>query len=325
MAFGVSSVAKNEGSAKKEVDYNAMNKHVVETANLLQPETLVGYVSAIVDLGEQDQPDAEYVFEGNAEAEAAEIEKNPNTYFEDGIDEKTKKKVRLKCWPQRPIQSVAVAVDFPDIIVDKGQFFGTSNPQPLRLWLGGQFYIHDVGMVIGRPTPLKITKATGAWSFDKKHLFHKMAVTSKLITPDDVFLPQQIDQLLGKAFQFQAHVYFKENKGKQYYTENIKFIGGLGRGQAQPEIISDLVLIQFNEENDETSLGSLRNHVLNTIRRAKNFEGSKLQAQLEAKGFDSKATPSEDQPEDKPVSKVTPAKVKAKVTEVPEEDEDIPF
>ena len=301
MAFNVTA-STHSSSDQPKVDYEKMNQYLVDTAGLQTKEVLAGYISGIVDLGEQEQEDAEVVFNGDANDESAILEKFPNNYFKDGIDEETKKPVRLKCWPQKPIQSVAVAVDFPDIIIDKGQFYGESNPQPLRMWLGGQFFIQNVGMVVGRPTPLKENTSLGKWSFDKKHLFHKMAVACKLIKSDEIFKPQDIDQLLGKAFQFETQIYFKESKGKKYLTEYIKFNGGLGRGQSIPEIVNPPFVVQFTEKNDEEALGQLRWHIINTIKRAKNYEGSEIQKQLEA-------NESEDsQKESKPSAPVTSVK-----------------
>jgi hypothetical protein len=282
MAFEVYGVDQKESGSEKKVDFEKLNEYVVSTAQLENRETLVGVVSMIVDIGTQEQPDAEVTFVGDEEDEKKAIAEKPQTYFKDGFDPETKKPVRLKCWAQKPIQSVAVAVDFPDIIVDKGQFFGESKPLPLRLWLGGQFYIPDVGMVIGRPTPLKVNKKLGDWSLDQKHLFYKMAVASKLIKPGEVFKPQQIDQLLGKAYQFEAQVFFKENKGKKYYTEYIKFVSGLGRGQVEPELVVQPMMIQFNKENDPSAIKDLRNHVVNTLKRAVNYQGSAIQKQIEA-------------------------------------------
>jgi hypothetical protein len=322
MAFAVSSVAKTDNS-KNAVDYDALNRYVVETANLEQQETLVGYVSAIVDLGEQEQEDSEVPFIGSEEDEAAEIEKHPATYFKDGINETTKKPQRLRCWPNRAIQSVTLAIDFPDIVVDKGQFFGESNPLPLRLWLGGKFYVKDAGMIVGRPTPLKINKSMGFFSFDKKHLFHKMAKDCKLIGSEEAFLPQQIDQLLGQAFQFSAQVFFKENKGKEYYTEYVKYVGGLGRGQTPPELLTQPILIQLNENNPEEYVKMLPSHIINTIQRAKNFEGSKLQKQLEER-YAQKEEAEEAPPAPKaPAAKVAKPAVKKPVVE--DEDLESPF
>lgn len=178
-----------------------------------------------------------------------------------------------------------MAVDFPDILVDKGQYFGESKPLPLRLWLGGQFYIPDVGMVVGRPIPLKVVKnKDNKWSFKDNHTLYKMAVGAKLIQPGEVFVPQRIDELLGKPLQFEAQVFFKESKGKQYYTEYVAYKTGLGRGQAAPDISSNLITVEFNKQNSEEAIGEIRSHIVNTMKRAGNFEGSVIQKQLAEKG-----------------------------------------
>lgn len=308
MAFDAYAPTASNSSNRKEVDWNALNTYVVETANLQEPETLVGVVVGIVDLGTQPQPDAENVFKGSADDEEAEILKNPNTYFKDGLDPQTRKPARLKCYPQKPQQSIAIAVDFPEIMIDKGQFFGESNPQPLRMWLGGSFYTEGKGMVVARPTPLKVVNidkeaAKPKWSFSPLHLCYKMAVGAKLVKPGEVFLPNQIDKLVGKAFQFQVQIFMKEVKGKEYFTENIKFVGGLGRGQVAPEV-ENTFLIQFNKPNNPEDLKQLRNHVLNTIKAAQNYVGSVIQGQLE----DQEESEEEKPIDEKPVQKKTSQK-----------------
>lgn len=328
MSFDAYSANENESkSTGNTVDFNELNKYVVETAQLENREVLVGYVSSIVDLGTQEQQDAEVEFKGNAEDEEKEIAEKPQTYFKDGKDSQTGKPVRLKCWPQKPVQCVAVAVDFSDVILDKGKFFGQSKPLPLRLWLGGQFYLQDKGMVIGRPTPLKVNKSLGEWSFDKKHLFHKMAVASKLVKPDEVFLPKDIDKLLGKAFQFEAQVFFKESKGKSYYTEYVKFVGALGRGQAEPELLTTPTLIQFNKENDPDAIKELRAHVVNTMKSASNYEGSVVQKQIEElRGGSNNSQESNNSKEEKQTPKAAEEKPKKVFSDAPMDfDDDIPF
>ena len=324
MAFDAYSETKSGNGAAQEskVDWDAMNKYVVETANLQQRETLVGYIAGIVDLGTQALDDAEAVFAGSPEEEAEIIAEKPNTYFKDGIDPVSKKPVRLKCWPQDPAQCVTLAIDFPDIMLDKGQFFGEENaePKPLRLWLGGQFYNQSLGkMVVARPTPLKVNKKLGDWSFDQKHLFYKMAVADKMIKPGEVFVPKDIDKLLGKAFQFTAQVFFKPGKdGKSYYTEYINFIGALGRGQATPEVKTTPLIIQMNKQSSEQAVKEVRAHVLNTCRLASNWEGSALQKQV-----DSIRSPQEDKSESKSVSSSSGAS--RQVDDFDDDFDSIPF
>lgn len=289
MAFDVE-VTKNEGSSNKPaVDWAAMNQYVVDTCKLQKPKTIVGVVAGIVDLGKQDQPDAEYPFTGSAEDEAAAIAEKPDTYFKDGVDAVSKKKVRLKCWPVKPVQCVAVAVDFPRIMLDKGQFFGddSGEQKPLRMWLGDTFWMEGIGSVVARPTPLKVTNLEkdrnkkARWSLSQLHLFYKMAVASEMIEPGDVFDPARIDELIGKAFQFQVQIYMREGKdGKEYMTEKIKFVGGLGDGQTVPENPNEPFMVMFNRINSEEALKNLRVHVINTIKRAENYNGSSIQKQL---------------------------------------------
>lgn len=333
MAFKTVAVGQSSGGDRPQVDWNEVNSYVVEAAGLQERETLIGVVAGVVDLGIQIQEDAEVAFVGTEEDELAEIEKNPNTYFKDGFDPQSKKTTRMKCWPQKPIQSVAVAVDFPDIEIDKGKFFGTSNPQPLRLWMGGQFYMESTGLVIARPTPLKVVNLEkdrskkAVWSFSPLHLFYKMAKDAKLIKPGESFLPNNIDQLVGKAFQFEAQVHFKEHKGKEYYTEYVKYVGALGRGQVAPESENSFI-VQFDEPNDPEALKQLRSHVINTIKLAQNLNGSVLQKELELDDNAVNSQPQKEEPkvvktEAKPTKAEKPKKVAPPPTD--DDDDDAPF
>ena len=68
------------GGAKREVDWNAMNKHVIDAAKTQEKARSVpGIISGIVDLGEQNLDDAEQEYKGDAAAEAKEIEAKPAT------------------------------------------------------------------------------------------------------------------------------------------------------------------------------------------------------------------------------------------------------
>ncbi|MGL5075071.1 MAG: hypothetical protein ACRDBG_04435, partial [Waterburya sp.] len=190
----------------------------------------------------------------------------------------------------KPIDSVAVAIDFPEIMLDKGVYFGAkdSEPKPLRMWLGDQFFIKDVGSVISRPTPMKWSNLekdrskAPKFSLAANHIFYKMAIASKIISPGETFVPDRIDELLGKAFQFQAQIFLREDEktGKEYLTEKIKFVGGLGRGQVAPDGATEPFMVMFDSENDESVIKQLRAHVINTIKNAVNYDGSAIQKQL---------------------------------------------
>lgn len=331
------------GNSESNIDFEAINRYRVEAAGLQDRETLGGRVAAVIDLGVQKQADAETVFTGTPEEEEAIMAEYPDTYFKDGIDQDTKKEVRLKCWPQKPVQCVVLAIDFDDIIVDMAAAYGEpSDPKPLRLYTGNQFFIQGQGMVVARPTPLRVvnldkTRKTKRWSLAQNNMLHKMAVAAKLIKADEAFLPDRIDELLGKAFQFDAQVYFKQSGQKEYFTEYLRFASALGRGQTVPELSTTPYVVQFDEENPDEAIIELRQHVINTIKGAENYKGSVIEKQIntlrkrkETQADDGDTDPDreEEQEESKPTPKVAgrkPAAKPAKPKEQDAADGDVPW
>jgi len=305
-------------SDKPTVKFDELNKYVVETCQLQQPETLLGVISVIADLGTQKLPDAEYdldkedvdlTIEQLSEKYSKDITEGKITKFGKSYDSVKKEWVVRKFVKQADRQAIVMAIDFPDIMLDKGQFFGETepNPKPLRLWLGGQYWNKFIGekgkMLVQNVIPLKVTNIAQppakVWSMNPKSIPHKMAVAAKIIETGEAFLPQDIDKLLGKTLQFKAQVFFnKGTDGKQYYTEKVSFAAGLARGQKERQV-DKTYLIQFNKENDQQALKELRAHVINTIEQATNFEGSVIQKQLdEVRGSNTstevKETPKQD-------------------------------
>lgn len=270
-----------------KVNWEELNKYVVETAQLEQRETLTGIISMIVDLGLQPQEDSKVVFTGTKEEEAEIISKFPSTYFEDGYDFNTKANARMRCWTNKATQCVAVAVDFPDIVIDKGKFFGESKPLPLRLWLGGvKFDSESRKMLIQRPSVLRVvnldkTRNTKKWSLSSNSTLYNMAVGSKLITAGEVFLPNRIDELLGKPLQFEVQVSFNDGKdGKRYYNEYIKYKSALARGQVAPSLPYEPKLVTFDSTNSVETIKEIREHVLNTIKLATDYSGSEIEKSI---------------------------------------------
>lgn len=337
MAFGVRGNTQAENTNKVTVDWKALNEYVVNTAGLQQEETMVGIISGLYDVGVQEQEDAKMEWKGTPEEEAEEIAKSSNTYFEDLYDYEDKKTKRYKRWPQRPVQQVVYAIDFPEIMLDKSQFFGIekADPKPLRLLLGGEFTKTGGVKIAAKPLALTIRKndKTGnKWSFTPNSTMHKMAVGAKIISKDDAFLPQDIDKLLGKALQFKVRVYFNADG---YYTEKCAFVAGLGRSQAVPEFDESLLhIVQFDAENVEADLKQLRVSVRNTMAMASDYASSKLEAQLNKLFPNSKASTAPPEPSkapsESPVAPKAKAAPKAAVSgnEPPPSidfDDDIPF
>ena len=287
MAFNTYGAEQSE-KRESSVDYDALNKYVVETVQAEQPETMVGVVSMIVDLGTQKLPDAEYEVDDEDkgltvdelnEKHKESIESGKITKY--GMAYDNGKQVIKKFVPQKDRQAIVYAVDFPDVIIDKGQFFGQSNPQPLRLFSGGQFW-NGEKMIVQNMIALKVTKddnieGGSVWTMKPNTTLYKMALGAKIIETGKAFNPSRIDELLGKSLQFEIQVF---KNSKSYYTEKLKYVGGLGRGQ-QPLSLDKTYMIEFNGDNDVEGLKQLRANIVNTIKNATNYQGSKIQQQLE--------------------------------------------
>lgn len=328
--FNVTTTTQTSGAERKEVNWDELNQHVIEAAGTAnKARSIPGVISGIYDLGEQEREDGEKVFVGTAEDEAAEIAKKPNTYFKDGKDENGKA-VRLMCWPQKAVQQVAIAVDFPQVLVDKGQFFGNSNPLPLRMLLNGEFSLSDGIRIVGRPYSITETKHDiggnkSVWAFAKNNGLHKLADAVEILDSNKLFTKNRIGELLGKVALFQFRVYMKPSKkdpSKSFFTEEIKLSGVIPEGVNVPEIPDGILHgVNLYGQNDEEAVKQLRLAVKNTIKRANNYEGSDIKKSFDAQAAGNgnttapqeKATPVDDTPPQAPTNIE------------PQLDDDVPF
>ena len=336
MAFKVTvSNTTTSTSAKPTVDFDQLNEYVVETAECQQPETLNGVIVGIIDLGNQKLPDAEYdVDSGDEDLSVEELEakyadeiaagKISKFDFVKDWSTRPPKDVIKKFVPQKDRQCITYAVDFMDIMLDKGQFFGEkSEPKPLRMYFGGQYYHQGLKkMIVQNLLPLKITNIAKdtrndkLWSLSPKSQLHKMAVAAKIINTGEAFLPDQIDELLGKTLQFKVQIGFNEKGDKKYYFEKMSFVGSLQRKDKPFENV-DTFLIEMDGDNDPEALKNLRKHIINTQMMATNWSGSALEKQLNEvrpNSFNEKGSPAV-------VKKETPKAVVEDSTDVNDDDD----
>ena len=305
MAFKISaSNAKTSAtnSDRPQVDYKALEDYIIETVDCEQPETLNGVIVGLVDLGEQAIKDSEYDVDSGDESLSVEelMEKYADKLAENftgadqygkivkfdlAYDSKLGKKVIKKFVKQAPRQCVSYIVDFPSIIVDKGQFFGEeSKPLPLRMYSGGSFYnTFQKKELVQNLLPLKWSNINSdksgkpIFSLALTSQLHKMAVAAKLVKTGEPFGPDRVDELLGKTLQFKVQV-GRNDKG--YYFEKLGFVGAIQKKDTPYENV-DTFMIQFGEDNDLEALSQLRKNVTNTIMNALNFKGDAIEAQLQ--------------------------------------------
>lgn len=337
MGFKVTSnnVSNTNNTSKVEVNFAEINEYIVEQVGCQQPETLNGVIVGIIDLGNQKLPDAEYdVDSGDEDLSVEELEakyadeiaagKISKFDFVKDWSTRPPKEVIKKFVPQKDRQCISYCVDFPDVMLDKGQFFGEkSEPKPLRLYFGGQYYHQGLKkMIVQNLLPLKLSNIAKdprnekLWSLNPKSQLHKMAVASKIINTGDAFLPDQIDELLGKTLQFKVQIGFNEKGDKKYYFEKMSFLGSIQRKDKPFENV-ETFLIQMDDDNDPEALKNLRKHIINTQMMATNWSGSALEKQLNEvrpNSFSEKGSPAV-------VKKETPKAVVEDSTDVNDSDD----
>jgi hypothetical protein len=286
--------------SKPKVDYNEVNAHVIERAGTAtKARSIPGYISSIVDLGVQPRTVETEVKPGEEYPDDAEY------YTGQWGDQKGKPCVRFTV-PAK--QAIAITVDFPTIMVDKGQFYGDSHELPLRLILNGERLVqNDEGK--WQPHVQKLIYLSekkhedGTWAVAKNAQLHLLAAAAGILDEKGYFNVNRVGELLGQCLQFQFRVYMKPSKnGKTYYTEEIKLAGIVPEGvsvPAMPEgVVAGIVWSDGTVPNKD-DVQKLRLSIKNTIKNATNYEGSTIQPLIEA--------PREDRPPpvvDKPKAKV---------------------
>ncbi len=305
-----------------QVDWEALNKHVSETVQEAlgceegTPSAAVGILSGIVDYGlHQDPERVEPMDEGDAktkEWKQRQVDSKKATVDENGMFH----------FQAPPRQEVGFFVDFPNIIVDKGQFFGESNPAPYRVLLGGVF----------NKEPAQKTKVEGypndnrVWVFGDKSRATKLAKAAKLKDLKDGFAQDRLLELIGTAITFNVEVFINS---AGYLQEKVTNPSPVMNGVPIPEIDQDLLLyVGLKEDNEVGQVKMLPKAAKDYIKSANDYEGSKLQKQLEElekdnseKGGDQKPAA----PKQTPVEKKEPAPKAVPPQENIDFDDDIPF
>jgi hypothetical protein len=235
----------------------------------------------------------------------------------------------IKVFLPATCQQVALTVDFPSIQINQGQFFGDEDAQehPLRMLLNGEFYMKEVGKIVGKPYNIKENRNDdGSWSFKSNTQLHKLAAATDVLDDNGRFKPNMIGKLLGKAALFEVQVFLKEHEGKKYLNEKIKLSGQVPDVMVPmiPELAPEYIYgVNFKGVQDPKVLKQLRQSVINTMKLAQNFEGSDIQKALEAMSNGKVEDKPSDKSSDKPAQE--PSK-EAKKEPAPDFDsEDLPF
>lgn len=288
--------SSGEGS---NINFEGLTAHVIEAVGCSEkPESMVGVISGVIDLGLQAQEDAKMKWSGTEAEEAEVLEKErektgkePLQYFEDIKDQKTGAMQRFKRWPVKPQRCVAVTVDFPDTLVNRGQFFdeaGVGEDLPYRGLLNNEFFIKGVGKVVGKPYSTREQKNDdGSWSLKNNTILFKMGQATSQLDEKGNFKPNYLGNLIGEAVMVNVHVYANDYDGKQYLNEKLSFGGPVPKVlQKSIPVLDDRFqyMVNFKGPQDEQALKELRQSVINTMTLAEDFIGSDVEKALIAIG-----------------------------------------
>jgi hypothetical protein len=323
--FVFNAPAPTSNPETSNIDFDALSKHVVEAVGCAdKPEALIGIVSGVIDLGLQAQEDAKMEWKGT-DAEKAEVEAKAargesKEYFEVVPHGQNNVPTLCKRWPVKAQRCVALTVDFPDTLVNRGQFFDENKvgeDLPFRGLLNNEFGQKGVGKVVGKPYSLREQRNDdGTWGFKNNTILFKLAQATNQLDAQGNFKPARLGNLIGEAAMFNVHVYLNEHAGKNYLNEKLAFNGPVPKAMQKMIPVLDekfMYMVNFKGEQDLDVLKTLRQSVINTMKQAEDFEGSDVQKALieigkvkvgdgQAQGADKpqQATPQQARPQAEP-------------------------
>lgn len=312
--------AGSTSTGNSGVDWKAYNEHISEAVQDAlgcdegTPASAIGIISGIIDYGKhQDPVRVEPMDEGDAKTKEWKQRQvdNSKATLENG----------MFTYQAPPRQEVGFMVDFYGATVDKGQFFGESNPAPYRVLLGGRFdnKPSSPAKVEGYPNDNNV------WVFGDKSRPTSLAKAAKITDIKNGFAQGRLLELIGKAVSFTVEVYI-DSKG--YLKERITTPSPVMNGMPLPQVNEDLLFyVGMNEHDQDDYLKMLTKETKNYIKDALDYSTSKIKAQLEALDGTEEAPEEEDkQTPSQTVNPTQSASQGASHDELPIDfDQDIPF
>lgn len=273
------------GNKSGDVDWPAYNQHIVTAVNEAtgieegNPCPVIAYISGIVDVGVHQDPvqEEQYVQVGKDEEKGNArrkkiMEKGEGELF---IAEADGQQVEMIRYTPKPSREVVYFVDIPSITVDKGQFFGDSNPAPYRLLWGSDF-----NKIPNRPVKVQGYKSNNKWMCGDGSFHNKMARAAGINTKDG-FAQDDILQLIGKPIMVTLEVFInKDGFLKEKVSNPVKIFEGI----SIPEYDDSLLFYVgfFDAKNTEQDIKFLPTPVKRYMAMASNWDVSAVKKQLEA-------------------------------------------
>ena len=295
-----------------QVDWSAYNAHilekVLEATDNGDSKNQVCFISGVVDTGTQPAIEPYTVYDADIEG-GANYEKQQKLISADFGCFIENGKFHI---PQKPVDSVVFFVDFPEILIDYGKFFGDgdSEPKPYRTLLAGEWD--------GVATYTSLQPSSEGYGGKSRISVLAKATGCTKGNPPSNF---DIAELLGKPFTMDVAASTGGDKN-QYVNIRVSSPSSKHKAIPFPDHTVTPFGVGMNSENSDEAIKQIfrKSSLLARLALAEEWETSKLKAQIAAMKGDtnSESETSESQPEPK-------APTKAKVETVTEVDPFNPF
>lgn len=285
MSFSMKAQKPTGGS---NVDWKALSDHQLEVIGT-ETKSRIFRISGLVDLGEQERkPFEEPYDEGKKEhIEALSPEDNRGAKLVIGKHPKTGAQCEMISIPQRPAQQVAIVLDYPELMINYGKFFGKEDEfKPYREVYGGTFFLTGEKLsILGRGISLNCMaddKAPSGYAYSKLNMISKFATAIGKNPTGTLDQDFDLAELIGGVGVITTGMKVTQKGDKTFTNFWAKDPSPKHEMIPVPEINVPTFGISFQGGNDPEMLKQLNAPTKNTIKRALNYEGSAIQKELEA-------------------------------------------
>lgn len=304
----------NKSGGNNDFDLDAFLAKQQEAIVLMETENasenLAGVVSGYIDLGIQPRGDYEEEYDPSDEKLAKKLENG--SFLDTRYNSDKKKRMEMLCTPRTPAKAFALSVDFPEYL-QEFTFDDKTVKKPYRMYMGGNWSVIDpegdgqkkMKMIQQQFSMVENTNnPQDKWALGTGTNISKMCVAAGLGDEHGLVSKDSIVELLGKTLLFEVRVWNKPAKNdasKSYFTEHIKFVGKLAKGQSPLELPEGTEVwgVNFAEENDPEMLKQVRAIAKNTMKLATNWENSVIRKELFNKGKGDNSIEGAEKPEEK--------------------------
>jgi hypothetical protein len=262
MSFSMKAQKPTGGS---NVDWSGWAEHQIEVIGT-QSKSRIAIISGLVDLGVQEREPFQVPHDEAKPDQLKALEEGRATL---GLGKHPKKKTQCEMIviPQKPAPQLAIVLDFPEIMLNYGKFFGKEGKdefRPYRYVYGGEF-----NKVLSSPSSVTCMvndKAECGASYAGTNMIAKFAVATGSVEGQLVEQTFPIEKLLGGVCTINSWVKVTEKGDNKYVNFGCKDPSPKHEMIPVPDVKVEPFGISFYEDNSEESLNNIKSFTFKALR-----------------------------------------------------------